>query len=308
MIKEKYITFCKQQTDLPIFLEPWFLDLCVEDGSWDAAIIENNDVVEGIWPYFLKSKFGFSYLSMPHMCKYLGPYVIPASQRKEETVQELFQLLPKHAFIQQNINYKLSQQLASIWPSICTQKPSFQIDLSLTKEELWKRLKSDYRNNKIKKAKLEVEIKLDLKVDNFLTLNKSSFKYQKSNFPVPDHIFIRIIQGALDKDRALLMGAQDSAGKWHAGLCLMWDEKHVYYHSAGTDPDLRASGAGMYLIWESILWAKLHHGHKIFDFLGSEIPGIANVWKNFGAKATYYTQLKKYNSIWFQLLRKLKSE
>src|SRR4051812_46334880 len=58
--KEQYKLLCTKPTDLPIFLQDWWLDAVCD--NWDAAIVKNGDNISGVWPYPLEQKMGTSLL------------------------------------------------------------------------------------------------------------------------------------------------------------------------------------------------------------------------------------------------------
>jgi hypothetical protein len=236
----------------------------------------------------------------------MGPVFAKGYTPNSEQLIAVYNQIPSHSFLQQNIHYHASRPVLDSFPESVSTGQSFVIDLSLSEEALWNRLASDYRNNKIKKARMKVELSFAMTVEDFYQLNVKSFSNQRANFPVPPRLFKSIISGLVEKKSAILIGVCDKSGHFHAGACIAWDSNSVYYHSAGTDPNLRSSGGGILLIWEAIRWAKEHHQNKQFDFLGSNIKGIARVWKNFGAKKKEYVILTRERSTFFKYLRKLK--
>jgi hypothetical protein len=304
--KAKYKTFIEENESIPLFFRDWYLDLCTEHGNWNVIVLEEAGKVSMCLPYFLKQRLFMHYISMPHLCKFMGPVFRADYKPDADKIRQLYTHLPTHAYLQQNVYYSSSRLISEAFPNAVSAGQSYTLDLSNSEEVLWKGLDSDYRNNKIKKARTLVQLSFDLSVNDFYELNKLSFSRQDTDFPVPEKLFKTIISGMIQKQSALLMGVRDGDGNWHAGACLAWDEKAVYYHSAGTDPALRSSGGGILIVWEAISWARKHHPNKQFDFLGSNIPGIARVWKNFGAKPEEYSILKQEHSVLFKWLRKLK--
>jgi hypothetical protein len=71
--KELYRRLCQQQTDLPLFLYDWWLDVvCAE---WDVAVVKNGDNIAGVWPYAIEHKIGVQILRNPVLTPYLSPFV-----------------------------------------------------------------------------------------------------------------------------------------------------------------------------------------------------------------------------------------
>jgi lipid II:glycine glycyltransferase (peptidoglycan interpeptide bridge formation enzyme) len=207
----------------------------------------------------------------------------------------------------QNHYYSTNKIIKSVFEKEYSEGQSYRIDLRSSAEVLWKKLSSDYRNNKIKRAKEKLTLSFKLDIEELYALNQLSFKRQQKDFPVPKSLFKKIIQGCLDKGQGIVLGMHDDQLRWHAGMFLLWDQHSVYYVCGGTNPELRNSGAGIYIIWKAIEWAKTELEVDTFDFLGSNIKNIAKVWRNFGAEATQYPILEISNSKVFQTLRNLKN-
>ncbi|MBK7341864.1 MAG: GNAT family N-acetyltransferase [Saprospiraceae bacterium] len=63
----------------------------------------------------------------------------------------------------------------------------------------------------------------------------------------------------------------------------MVHEQEVCPLMAGTDPELRASGAFVLLAWEALVWALRQPGLRYFDFMGSMIEPVERVRRDFEA-------------------------
>ena len=68
MNQSAYREFCRDVPDLPVFVQDWYLDAVCKDGTWDAAVVSENGLTVGVLPYFLKRKYGFSYIT----CRFLS--------------------------------------------------------------------------------------------------------------------------------------------------------------------------------------------------------------------------------------------
>ena len=70
--KEKYIQFCEQNDFVPIFSQPWWMDAVCIDGYWDVLLYEKNEEILGALPYYVKKKFGLSYITQPQFTQNNG--------------------------------------------------------------------------------------------------------------------------------------------------------------------------------------------------------------------------------------------
>ena len=79
------------------------------------------------------------------------------------------------------------------------------------------------------------------------------------------------------------------AGRVHAAMLLVWDERRCYYLQGGGDPALRNSGAHSLLVWEAIQRAASKS--RLFDFEGSMVESVERFFRAFGARQSPYSQV-----------------
>ena len=94
--KETYRHFCAIASDLPLFSQPWYLDAVCEGGHWAVVIVEKGGQIAATLPYFIKQKGPFSYVSMPHLTKFMGPHIIPqyrGTKHEPKLIQQLLEQL-----------------------------------------------------------------------------------------------------------------------------------------------------------------------------------------------------------------------
>ena len=58
-IKDKYISLVSKRGDVPIFLQPWWLDAVVEKNTWDVVFIGEEGLLKACFVYVLKKKGPF---------------------------------------------------------------------------------------------------------------------------------------------------------------------------------------------------------------------------------------------------------
>ena len=101
--KETYRQFCEREKSLPIFSQPWYLDMVCGEKNWDVLIVRKGTDIAASMPYQLKRQFGFQLARMPKLTGYLGPY-FPKKfhKQKEKLTCALILQLPKVSFFEQN--------------------------------------------------------------------------------------------------------------------------------------------------------------------------------------------------------------
>jgi len=75
MNKQKYTEFAKKE-NLPIFMQPFWLDsLCEDEMEWDVILYEKGGEIWGSFVYVMKKKYGFTLITMPKVTQILEPYI-----------------------------------------------------------------------------------------------------------------------------------------------------------------------------------------------------------------------------------------
>jgi len=302
--KEQYRVFCREEAELPIFFQDWWLDTVCVDGEWDVALHEEANQLAGVYPYFRKKRFGFQYLAMPQFTKYLGPWIRPAFRqtKKEYTILEgLIGQLPRVDCIKQNCYYSLQNWLPFYWRDF-QQSTRYSYRLYLEDiAALEQNMNRNMRRN-IRKADKVVHLQKEADPEQFYRINQLSFERQGLAMPYSLQDFMRQDQALARRRARQIFLARDAQGNIHAAAYLIWDNTAAYYHLSGDDPHYRDSGAGIWLIWQAIQYTAEALGLPAFDFEGSMLPRVERIRRQFGATPTPYFSIYKYNSRLYYLL------
>ncbi len=311
--KIKYRQFCEREKGIPIFSQAWYLDaVCQADqGQWDVVLVEQAGRVVASLPYVVKQRGPFRISAMPHLTKFLGPYLHPdfrSVKQAHKIIKALIEQLPVFSFFSQNCYYELQDWLPFFWKGFRqTTQYSYLLDDLSDLQSVYNNFSADYRNNKIKKAESLVKVRMDLSPEDYYQVEKMSFERQGLKFPFSLEYF-KAYDAALEAQHARRMFfAVDQQGQIHSVLYLLIDSDRTYYHMAGDNPSLRSSGAGILLVWKAIQFTKEVLGLNIFDFEGSTIKSIERVRRQFGASQLPYFNIYKYNSKIYELWKVLTS-
>jgi len=154
--KKKYRAYA-QDEDLPLFFQPWYLDIVCDKGEWGVSLAHLGDQgISGIWPYYIKSVVGISSLALPPLTPYLGPFVLPSRDLEKRNSIRSYErkvLTTLH----QNLP-KVTRLMAQGYPTWKNWRPlswldyqqttryTLRIDLRKREEELYKDFKDKIRN------------------------------------------------------------------------------------------------------------------------------------------------------------------
>lgn len=310
--RETYRQFAALAPDLPLFMQPWYLDVVCEGGEWDAVVVEKGGQIVAVMPYFLKKKWGRHYITMPQLCKLMGPWLLPDYRTLKwemRLYKALIQQLPSGlaAFVQ-NFNYSVHNWLPFYWAGF-RQTTLYSYVLSLDRPEsvIFNNIHKNYRQ-KIRSAAGKVVIRHDLPVSVLYELVGKTFARQSLTQPL-DPIFLERFVAALEAKHCvkLFFATDINDQQVHAASLLAWDTESAYYLISGDNPDLRNSGAAVLLKWTAIQYAKNTLGLPFFDFEGSMIEAIEQGRRDFGAEQRPYFRVEKEVAWWWKWRRFLRS-
>lgn len=312
--KQLYRELCLTEPTIPLFSQDWWLDaVCGGVDQWSVVVVEKDAKVVASMPYFFKRIFFFKLLIHPPLTQTLGPWLQPTSTKYTKVLAEqkdlmgaLIDQLPAIDYFSQNWNHQNTNWLPFYWHGFNQMTLYTYILPNLSNmDELWSGFQKNIRTD-IRKAKNRFGLKVrdDLGLDVFLRLNRMTFERQGKDVPYSEE-FVRRLDAACEAHncRKILI-AEDSEGRQHAGVYIVWDAESAYYLMGGGDPALRSSGATSLCMWEAIKFAS--SVTKSFDFEGSMIEPIERFFRGFGAVQTPYFNISKTPSRWLKIVSALK--
>ena len=305
MSKQTKYRKLSEQHHLPLFFQPWWLDMVSED--WKAAVVEQEGVVQAVWPYSIEKKAGVSIIRNPLMTPYLGPqFFLPAN------------LKPAKRFTKEDEIYKLLWKQFADWDFFdvqClpgynnflplqhegfthTQKITYEVNLAQTEEEILSGMDEGKRRH-IRKAAKELTISGGLPfLDKFYQLHKDTYTRKGKKYPCTQKLFKKIVTTTLEKKAGSFSAAVNERGELHALLFVVYDNEKMYLLISAVNQELVHHGAMVMLIWEAMkLGKKLKL--KTFDFEGSTDPGVELYFRNFGGeRKTYLSCTCNRSKLW----------
>lgn len=303
--REAYRSFAREAPDLPLFMQPWYLDVVCQGGNWDAALVQKGGQTVAALPYFLKQKLGWKYVSMPMLCKHMGPYLLPEYRSLKwemRLYEDLIAALPKNlAAFEQNFNYSVHNWLPFYWKGYKqTTMYSYVLLLEPAEAEIFKQIEKNYRQ-KIRAAEKRLKVVHDLPLTELFRLMGLSFERQGLKSPV-DFPFLQKLYAALSEHACCktFFASDPDTGQVHSAAMLVWDRQSAYYLLSGDDPALRSSGAAVLLKWAAIQYAKNSLGVPVFDFEGSMLRGVEQGRRDFGAQQKPYFRVRREWSVWWK--------
>ena len=164
---------------------------------------------------------------------------------------------------------------------------TIQLDLTKSKEKIFKQIKKDARYSIRKIQKLKVKSQKLNDIEEFRNVWKKSVGLKRY---VPSIKTLKALKSSFKEKSLFLLDEKENSG----AIFLIGD-KTGYYWQAFTSKEGRKSLSQYKIVWEGILWAKAQ-GAKIFDFEGiydERFPnkswlGFSHFKKSFGGSEIEY--------------------
>jgi lipid II:glycine glycyltransferase (peptidoglycan interpeptide bridge formation enzyme) len=297
--KEHYKIFCKNESSIPVFSEPWWLDAVCGEDKWDVALSMNKDnEIEAFMPYYLP---GLDRICMPALTQTMGPWIRQGYgsyskeiSRKQHLMKDLIKQLPEFLTFSQNFHYSITDWLPFYWEGFeqVTHYSYVLQDIS-NLEKIFAGFERSKRKN-IQKSKKIVKIKWDISADDFFENHKFTLGKQKTKISYTKDYFSKIYTASYENKQGRTLYAIDSEENIHAAIFIIWNKNSAYYLISTIDPDFRNSGASTLLVWEAIQFVS-NMGVLKFDFEGSMIANVESSFRKFGGQQMPYFMISKDN-------------
>lgn len=313
--KEDYRKFCQMNRELPIFFQDWWLDVVCDQGSWEVCLAKDKGGnILGVLPFYLSKFYGIKVIKMPDLTPFLGVWFnytkkkgrqLVSHRFEKKVIKDLLTQLPKVMYYAQRHPVQLTNWLPFYWEGYKQRTHyTFRIEQPIDLAETFTKLKSSTRN-KISKAKKIVEIIETDDIELFYKINQLTFERQGIKMPYSLAFLKKMDEALFERKQRKILLARDQENLYHGGIYLIWDEVTVYNLLLGADTSLRSSGAIQLLLWEGIQFAAAKK--CTFDFEGSMIPNVENMFRSFGGELTPYSKIYKGGNFIFRLLSAIKN-
>lgn len=271
------------------------------------GIYEGDDLV-GVFPVFLK-RFGLlTVVASPLVIEdthYMGPVVADALL---PDVMRLFQEYVSSRWMMSYIRIVMPHDQPRLPLSRlgyeCVNNLTHIVDLSLSDETLWQRVKSPCRRQ-IKKAEREGVVTQivtdDSQLERYYQLVNALYKRQQRTPPSPQ-TFFRAVWDRFGPSGNLVFVLAWHEGELAAGALLGVWKGTVYFIDGASSQTHQHLGASNAMHWAAIRWAK-ENNHRFYDFVGSNIPRFAQFKGSFGGDLVTYLTLEQARPTWVRSLR-----
>jgi len=286
--------------DMPLFQQPFWLDIVAEN-QWDVLLIKENNTIAASMPLIYNSLEQRTKIIKPFLTPFCGPYFNKEITKndfvkEQNLLMKLEEQINDYKYFEQNWHNSITNWLPFYWKNY-SQRTKYTYILNDIKniDQFYGNFKTNIKRNiKKSKEKFNIQIKQSTDIDIFYEVLCKTFKKKGMSHHIPKFFYERIIKETSKRNCGTFLFAKDDMNKIHAVSLIVWDADTAYYLAGGNDPELNKSGSASHLMVEAIKYASQYVNK--FDFEGSMLKSIENYFRGFGAKQIPYFEIIKVNS------------
>jgi hypothetical protein len=266
--KEKWDACISGSTNSLIYSYAFYLDHMA--GQWDALVL--NDY-EAVMPLTWNRKWGIAYLYQPPFTQQLG--IFSRSVSPEDLLPLFIARLQRHfRFAEIFLNYR--NTFTGLLP-----KANFILSL----DRAYAVTSNGYSGDAIRNIRRAEKFDLQYEMMNDFHIAAGQYKelYGPRTTHVKSHDYYNFEQlcAVAEKKNMLVVRQATDKKQLLASALLLQDRNRLYLLQSATLPAGRLKEANYFLL-DNII-KEFSDRPIIFDFEGSDIPGIAHFYSNFGA-------------------------
>jgi len=261
--------------------------------QWDALILGD---YEAVMPLTWRRKYGIKYLYQPPFTQQAG--IFSARPLPPDLIAAFIQTAQKHF------------RFAEIFLNYGNALPAFEprTNYVLPLDAPYPQLAANYKKDLVRNLRLAARSPLVYSTSPDLELTLESYRTEYGartpHVRSGDYArFAALCRLCRARDELVLRAATTPGGEILSTALLLRDQNRLYLLQSTTPAAGRRHEANHYLLDQLVReWAG---SGLILDFEGSELPGVARFYKNFGSKDQPY-YFYRYNRLpWFISIFKL---
>jgi len=254
----------------------WWMD-AVTDNNWDGLILDEYRVV---LPLPLRRPLGsFTQIGNADFTQQSGPY----GNIKSGDVETLLAAIPSvnllfHLHLRENLNIDSSSINLTLHPRV-----NYTLSLNQKIETIYSGF------NRLLRRKIKKGAEWQLRpatMEEVVSLNRQSSGLKAAHKPIHYRRITRLAEEAIAHDKAKCYSLVDKSGQLlNAGFFPINRGRIINLFAGSSKLGLQYGSMGC------LLYAIIQEHHKdndLFDFEGSEIPGVATFFKSFGPDRNVY--------------------
>lgn len=318
--KEQYAAFCKQHPDMPIMLQPWWLEAVCAGKEWDVMLAkrseieskrsarsnpEGSDEIVAAMPYLLRKRLWYKFIVMPQMTQFGGVWLDNEVQASPDMQERLAKQIAQRLRAMRIAYYYQKFAVGNPMPHWLSkhrmeveQRVTYRID-DLTSIDEPEDAYSKNKKRQMQKAE-GLQVDFDMTAEEFYRFHTACMAEREKKLTYTRE-FLLVLERKTRRAGQSAFIRINNGEQTVAAAFVVWDKRYMYYLIPAYLPSAAETGASARLADEAIRLAK-EKGLQ-FDFEGgNDSEGIANHYRQFGSKAVNYCSVSKLYRPSFALL------
>ena len=301
--KELYRELCLRTSDLPIFMQYWWMDAVCAGKQWDVLLsYDSNGNIQTAMPYLIRKKAWMKYIVMPQQTQIGGVWISSAVSDNSNTVSEICQDFA-HQLAELGLSYYYQHYPLGSPAVEAMRALGFKIKERVTYRiedlsDLDQVINAFSKNKKrqLQKA-LSLHADMNMSAEDFYRFHVQCLQEQGKQISYSREFLLVLDRKTQRLEQSQILSIRNADNQVLAAAFLVWDKHSMYYLIPCYNLQHKDSGASALLVLEAIKLAR--QKGVAFDFEGSMIRGVANHYKQFGSTRTLYYSVEKYYKWYF---------
>jgi hypothetical protein len=269
-----------------IYARTFYLDAMA--ANWNGLILGDYDAV---MPLTWNRKFGFAYLYQPAFTAQLGVFYQNDSDR---SLSDLFLTQSKKHFRFCEIHLNYGNTIPE-----ARQMANYVVELEKTYEQIRLGYKKRLLENLREAESYLLHYGSGTNFRETIRLFQKLYGSRLSHIRESDYNHFEKLCGELEhRDMIFIRQVRDESNELLNSSLFFVDDKRIYNIMSASPQSGREKRAHFYLLDQ--LFAEFANKKLLFDFEGSDVPGIAEFYRKFGSFNQPYPFLK-YNNLPFPI-------
>lgn len=319
--KERYAEFCRLHPEMPVMMQPWWLEAVCAGKEWDVMLFTAEDLnitgmdseqVVAVLPYLLRKRLWMKFIIMPQLTMFGGAWLDSCVQANPNAQEQLSKLLTKRLRSLKPAYYYQQFAIGNPMPH-WMQKRRFTIEPRVTYRLDVVGMDSpdnDFSKNKLRQLHKAEELMVDneMSAEEFYRFLAACLRERGREVTYSRELLLVLERKTRRAEASAFIRIKEPASDQQpertvAAAFVVWDKHSLYYLIPAYLPSAAKSGASARLAYEAMQLAR--QKNLLFDFEGgNDDEGIANHYKQLGGQpVTYYSVRKMYNPLFAVLLK-----
>lgn len=297
-LKQHYQQICTARKDIPIFAQPFWLDVFAE--KWNVILIDENlSIIKNIsttqtinvcaaLPFCIKGNLITKRIYLPYFNFYQSIlfFDVPDKNIQQKISEIIFENLPKVL----KSYFKFLPQYSNIDLSKLNFKKSQYATYLISDYDI-KKISKNHTRNITKAVQQQYQLVESNTIAESFKVIASTFTRKKMRLNFNENEFVQLHKLVKIRKCGAVINCIDATKNILSSAVIVYDNQTVYYLLSGYDSNFRNSGAMTFLLHQLI--EQHTQAGKVFNFCGSAQQSIAHFFEGFGAQKAAISIWKK---------------